>query len=203
MSNYIFAPSPSFGISEHDFVTYVDAFNEEEIAQLITTLDGLEKMESSVGGIVGTAPEEIRKSKIAWVQLNQSTSWIYDRMAWVARLLNGQFYKFDLHGFSEDMQYTVYEGIEKNHYTWHKDSGGSLRGSAPPRKLSLVLQLSDPEEYEGGSLELNTGTDNPVVVTKQKGLIAAFPSYTVHRVTPVTQGVRKSLVVWVCGPSFR
>jgi PKHD-type hydroxylase len=70
------------------------------------------------------------------------------------------------------------------------------------RKLSLVLQLSDPSEYEGGELQTMSGP-NHCAVDRQKGLIAAFPSYMLHRVTPVTKGTRYSLVVWICGPSFK
>ena len=38
---------------------------------------------------------------------------------------------------------------------------------------------------------------------KERGTVIAFPSYQLHRVTPVTAGIRKSLVAWVLGPDFR
>lgn len=202
MSNYIFAPSPTFGISEHHFVTYPDAFNDEELGKMIDYLDLLKQQRATVGGTEENADiDGIRKSNVAWLTCNNESQWIYDRMAWVARLLNGQFYKFDLYGFFEDMQYTVYDGKEEGHYSWHQDSG-TLSNNFPPRKFSLVLQLTDPSEYEGGDLELLTNA-NPTIVKKQKGLVSAFPSYMLHRVTPVTSGIRKTLVAWVCGPSFR
>ena len=84
-------------------------------------------------------------------------------------------------------------------YGWHQDYGGKI---APSRKLSLVLQLSDPAQYEGGNLQVMTGGE-PANVRKQRGLIAAFPAYTLHQVTPVTQGTRQSLVAWISGPPFR
>jgi PKHD-type hydroxylase len=62
--------------------------------------------------------------------------------------------------------------------------------------------LSDPEEYQGGQLEVYTGVA-PQEIKKEKGLISLFPSYVLHRVTPITSGIRKTLVVWICGPSFR
>jgi PKHD-type hydroxylase len=64
-----------------------------------------------------------------------------------------------------------------------------------------VLQLTDPSEYEGGNLQVCDGTIHNV--RKQRGLVAAFPSYTLHQVTPVTKGSRQSLVAWITGPSFR
>jgi hypothetical protein len=30
-----------------------------------------------------------------------------------------------------------------------------------------------------------------------------FPSYMVHRVTPITSGTRKAIVAWVTGPGFK
>ena len=70
------------------------------------------------------------------------------------------------------------------------------------RKLSVVVQLSDPEEYEGGELKLHTSYD-PIIIKKERGMIVSFPSYTLHEVAPVTKGERYSLVAWVHGPAFR
>ena len=83
-------------------------------------------------------------------------------------------------------------------YGWHVDGGGG----GPSRKLSLVLQLTDPSQYEGGNLEIMTSS-NPEQVRKQRGIIAAFPSYVMHQVTPVTKGSRQSLVAWISGPRFK
>jgi PKHD-type hydroxylase len=70
------------------------------------------------------------------------------------------------------------------------------------RKLSLVLQLTDPSEYEGGNLQVLIGSE-PLNVEKRRGLICAFPSFTIHQVTEVTKGSRQSLVVWLSGPPFK
>jgi PKHD-type hydroxylase len=99
------------------------------------------------------------------------------------------------------MQYTVYESDTQGHYTWHQDTGVNLTDLAP-RKLSMVLQLSDPSEYEGGNLQVMTEI-SPQTVKKQRGLVAVFPSYVLHQVTPVTQGTRQSLVAWISGPQFK
>lgn len=200
MTQYIFAPSPSFDVSEHVFVTYPDAFSPEEIEKIISFCETLEKQEGTVENN-NLVVDSTRKSTIAWVSYNQETTWIFNKLAMACRILNGQFYKFDLFGFSEPLQYTTYSGEEKQHYTWHRDCGPGL-GNLPPRKLSVVLQLSDPTDYEGGDLELITSSQSDII-QKQKGLIAAFPSYIVHRVTPVTAGIRRTLVAWISGPPFR
>lgn len=66
------------------------------------------------------------------------------------------------------------------------------------RKLSMSLQLSDPNDYEGGELLLHL-SHNPTVISKQKGMMVFFPSHTLHEVTPVTKGERYSLVAWIHG----
>ena len=64
--------------------------------------------------------------------------------------------------------------------------------------------LSDPEkDFEGGKFEINVGNQNePEKVIMKRGRIIFFPSYLIHRVNPVTRGIRKSIVIWVIGPKF-
>jgi len=200
MSAYVFQPSPSFGISEHPFATWQNGFSPEEIKTIIDYCETLEKNSAIVGGYnKGDDISQIRESNVSWVELNSNTGWLYDRLSYVARQLNGQFYRFNLFGFQEHFQYTVYESSTNGHYTWHRDTG--VDSDIGPRKLSLVLQLTDPSEYEGGELELLTSA-NPQQVTKELGLISVFPSYNLHRVTPVTSGTRRTLVAWITGPAF-
>jgi PKHD-type hydroxylase len=63
--------------------------------------------------------------------------------------------------------------------------------------------LNDPKEFKGGDFQLMVDSDTPVTVEQKKGRAWFFPSYTLHRVTPVTEGERKSLVLWIGGPAFR
>ena len=73
------------------------------------------------------------------------------------------------------------------------------------RKLSMVIQLSDPKDYEGGILEIHANEHYPPPPDelKRRGTIVVFPSFLRHRVIPVTKGVRYSLVAWIEGPHFR
>jgi PKHD-type hydroxylase len=199
MSNYQFTPAPTFGVTEYPFTTFRESFSNAELDRIIEIGDSIPTIEATIGSDGGT-DDNIRRSKISWIPQNDQTLWIYDKLAWVIRQLNGQFYKFDMWGFSEDLQYTTYHEEDEGHYSWHQDLG--VIGGGGPRKLSLVLQLTDPDEYEGGDLEILTGS-TPTPVLKQRGLIAVFPSYQLHRVTPVTKGKRRTLVVWACGPEFK
>lgn len=202
MSIYQFLPCPDLSTREETFATWLNGFSNEEIQKIIDIGEEYTKTEAGIGnrGKGNTVRHDIRKTDVAWIDHNSQTSWLYDRMAFIARNLNGQFFDFDLFGFGEHFQYTVYQ-TEDSHYTWHMDKGGVADGSAP-RKLSLVLQLSDPSEYEGGDLEFFTQA-NPIVAKKEKGIVYAFPSWIVHRVTPVTKGIRRTLVIWVTGPKFK
>lgn len=151
--------------------------------------------------VVGEGRDDpnIRRSKTSWLTCNQDTSWIYDRLGYIVRQLNGQYFGFDITGFSEDLQYTVYQETNRGHYDFHVDNGFSP--TRAPRKLSITLQLSSPEEYEGGELELRYGKE-PAVMKKEQGIVVAFPSFTLHRVKPITKGTRRSLVAWLTGPRW-
>jgi PKHD-type hydroxylase len=195
---YNIAPPPNLGLTEHEFVTWNNGFSEEEISKIIEIGDSLEKEPSKIDDGV-LPPKDIRISDLSWIRPNQDTVWLFDKLSWILRQLNGQFYRFNITGFDEPLQYTTYYGREEEggHYTWHCDHGRDA-----PRKLSIVLQLSDPTEYEGGNLEILSDIGKILTVDKKKGFLAMFPSFRTHRVTPVTSGIRKSLVVWATGPAF-
>lgn len=201
MSVYNFVPSPDLSTREETFATWENGFSESQIQEIISIGESLNKTKATIGGKSDNDDySKIRESLVSWISFNENTAWIYDNLAFIVRQLNGQYFDFDVSGFVEDFQYTVYEANKKSHYNWHMDKG--LINGMSPRKLSLVLQLSDPSEYKGGDLEFMTGSE-PIVATKKKGLIYVFPSWIMHRVTPVTKGTRRSLVVWAAGPKFK
>ena len=194
MSYYELLPHPTF--DEVDYGTWEEGFTLEECDRIIELGESIGTKESLLGQGLDTT---IRKSKNSWLQLNNNTEWIYERLGNISRCLNGMHWRYDITGFNEDLQYTKYSD-DKSFYGWHIDSG-SLKSENPPRKLSLTLQLSEPSEYDGGDFQIHASKLN--TISKKKGLICVFPSYSLHRVTPVTRGIRRSLVVWLCGPAFR
>ena len=181
------------------WVWWEGAFTEQELNYL---QDKALKAQEA-GQVGGTDDQEklsqIRRSAVSWVENTTDTEWIYRKLSHVVSSLNSQFYRFDLTGFGERLQLTNYRQDNQGMYGWHQDYGGDRQAS---RKFSLVLQLTDPADYEGGNLQIMVGRE-PQTVRKQRGLIAAFPSYTVHQVTPVVSGSRQSLVAWVTGPAFK
>lgn len=181
------------------FVWWEGAFNDKELDWLQERAIKADQR-AQVGG--GQDPEvlnRIRRSQVSWMGCTDETRWVFDKLAHAISSLNSQFYRFDLTGFGEVLQLTNYDQSENGMYGWHQDCNGKRSVS---RKLSAVLQLTDPAQYEGGNLQVMT-SDQPINIRKQRGLIAVFPSYTLHQVTPVTQGSRQSLVAWLSGPAFR
>lgn len=200
MSYYILPPPPSIAIGENTLASWHGGFTEEELDKIVEIGDKLALDPATVGNADDPQIDgNTRKSLTGWIMCNDETQFIYEKLGWISRQINGQFFDFDIWGFNEHLQYTVYNGEDEGHYTWHLDRGGVYDG---PRKLSLVLQLSDPEDYDGGDLQIMDKSE-PTVVKKEKGLITAFPSFVLHRVTPVTRGIRKTLVIWLTGPKFR
>ena len=179
------------------WVWWEGAFTEQELDWLQSKAKQSEQNAQIGGSNGGVINPKIRRSQVSWLNNSGDTKWVFDKLADVASRMNAQHFRFDLTGFGEELQLTNYDQSENGMYGWHQDYGSGVS-----RKLSMAVQLTDPSEYEGGNLQILTGS-NPQNVRKQRGLIALFPSYIVHQVTPVTQGSRQSLVAWISGPTFR
>tara|TARA_R100001129_G_scaffold91826_1_gene62682 strand:- start:103 stop:693 length:591 start_codon:yes stop_codon:yes gene_type:complete len=102
---------------------------------------------------------------------------------------------------TSEIQYTEYHATEGGKYDWHHDVDWNNNKTELDRKLSVTVQLSDPLDYDGGVFEFQE-TEQPNIEYKTKGTVLIFPSYLQHRVTPVTRGLRKSLVAWFYGPRW-
>lgn len=179
------------------FVWWEGGFTEQELNWLQEQAMKADQRAQVGGNPTGDDLAKIRRSQVSWLNKDQDTAWVFEKLGQIASALNAQYYRFDLTGFGEALQLTNYDQSEHGMYGWHQDYNAKIS-----RKLSLVLQLTDPSQYEGGNLQVMTG-GQPQTVRKQRGLVAAFPSYVLHQVTPVTSGNRQSLVAWVSGPAFK
>ena len=153
---------------------------------------------------------KVRKSRITWL----NDYWIIRNiLPFVEEANKKANWNFDI-SCHESAQYTRYGKTE--HYTWHQDSyhnpynkpDSELHGLI--RKLSVTVSLVDGDEYQGGDLEFDlrdsTGDISNIITEKnarKKGSIIVFPSFVWHRVSPVTEGTRYSLVIWTCGKPFK
>ena len=150
-------------------------------------------------GDEGVVLTSMRRAKCIFIEPSRFCD-VFTTVKSLIATANSSYFNFDLFDMAEGIQYTEYHASDKGFYDWHMDVGG---GTKSRRKLSIVVQLSDPSEYDGGELQMHTEARDPVTIGKDKGLAVVFPSYLLHRVTPVTRGVRRSLVAWVDGPPFR
>jgi PKHD-type hydroxylase len=168
----------------------------------------LEKEKGKIGGGHG-GPEHlknnpnVRQSKIIWM----SEKWIYRHiLPFVHHANRDGKYKFQLNK-AEAIQYTRYGS--DNHYDWHQDTF-EAPNQTEIRKLSICINLTDPSKFEGGDFLISVPNPNPDKIhysklnfLKQKGAVAVFPSFTWHKVAPVTKGIRHSLVCWLRGNRFK
>ena len=167
------------------------AFSDAEL----DLLEALAAEATERGGTGDKLP--IRSSKVRWLDFEAKNVWAYQRMSEVVGNVNAEHFRFDLVGLGEPMQLARYETLYEDHYDWHQDYG-----TAVSRKLSVTVQLTDPDRYDGGTLQI-MATGKILEPGNERGRVIVFPSYQMHRVTPVTNGVRHSLVAWISGPAFR
>ena len=179
------------------FATWENAFDTQELD--ILQRIARDATETAKVGDNQNNPD-IRRTKLSWLKYEPDTAWVFARLAHVVSSLNVESFNFNLTGFGESLQMANYDSKDVGSYGWHQDFSYGNGTASVSRKLSLVLQLSDASEYEGGYLEVN---NNKIIrMKKQRGLIIVFPSWVSHQVTPVTYGTRQSLVSWVTGPAF-
>ena len=151
--------------------------------------------------------KKTRDSDVVWMTDN----WIYKEIrpyVYNANVSAGWNFQWKQ---SEACQFTVY--TKDQHYGWHQDSWHesyktpeALKGKI--RKLSMSISLSDPKEYRGGNLEfdfraISKNKPHACKEINSKGSVVVFPSFLWHRVTPVTRGIRYSLVSWHTGDPFK
>ena len=152
-----------------------------------------------------------RKSDVVWM----SDRWIYKEIQpYIHQANQNANWNFDW-DWSEACQFTEYK--KGQFYDWHCDSDVepysqdhlNKEGRGKIRKLSMTLSLTDPKEYKGGDLEFDfRNTDKgsqpkTCEEIRKKGSLVVFPSFVWHRVTPVTKGIRHSLVCWNLGYPFK
>lgn len=152
------------------------------------------------GLVRATTAHQIRRAELSWLDDLPQAAWVMDRLMRVVAAANREAFGFDLTDFSESAQVARYGAEREGHFDWHSDIGaGTL---AARRKLTIVVQLSGPADYDGGALELRPDS-NIRQAPRERGLATVFPSFVLHRVTPVTAGTRWSLTLWAHGPAFR
>jgi|TARA_R100001530_G_scaffold13267_1_gene12295 PKHD-type hydroxylase len=191
-----------------DYVFWKQGIPPHICDQILKYGTQLKSESGKIGTATGTTKKDVRDSQISWV----NAKWIWDWILDPVRRANESIFKYNINEV-EDAQFTKYTAGQ--FYDWHVD----IKEDEPDniaknycRKLSIIIPLSDPSEYEGGNIEFRSlhcspdGKYAPPLISKdefkEKGTLLIFPSIIWHRVKPVTKGTRYSLVAWWGGPFF-
>lgn len=197
MNSYIFKPEENKSL---DYYWFDQGFSKKELEWIE---DGVNKLQYT-RALTEVGETEDRKSNIKWIPQNPEWQWLYAKLISMASEANKEVWGFDLHSTPEEIQYTEYESNELGKYDWHQDIGDGMLST---RKVSITVQLSNSNEYEGGDLCFWRGGDsldtNTVIAPRGKGNVVIFPSYLLHSVKPVTKGTRKSFVLWLGGGHYK
>ena len=190
-------------VNQTNYYWFEEGFTSDELTYLETQVQQIPSTPgvTEKGGQAKGENLDSRSSTIKWVPFSEDTKWIYDKIGMLAKTANNEMFNFNIYNMPEQIQYTEYYSTNKGHYDWHMDIGSS--GFMKFRKISVTVQLSDSDEYEGGDLQIWPGGQTPYTAPRGKGNVVIFPSYLMHRVTPVTKGTRKSFVLWLGGEHFK
>ena len=231
LQNYIYQ-SPAF-------------FTREEVQRIHAAAEKLPYKDSMIGQqnrgqdaedhvTEGNIDNTIRQGGTKWF-INEENHMPADITAKIAAVINMANMDCNWNHtieYQENPQYTIYnrpkEKKSGDFYTWHTDAGPMHYDNGMHRKLSMTIQLSDQDDYEGGhfqwlepqrqfdkmkstafgveglnpSIDMNEAIRTVPFSSREIGSVLVFPSFVYHQVTPVLSGCRKSLVVWFVGKPY-
>lgn len=186
------------------FYTFKNVFNDELIKRLEKMVHSNYKFHKGKTGVSelgsDTNSYETNNRDIAYIEPSGDSQWLYELLFPLALQANSELFHFDIDIVTDPIHYVIYPE-DGGHLNWHMDVG---LYSVNRRKLAMTVQLSDPDDYEGGDFEIwNGSTDGFATVPREKGDVIIFPTFLMHRVKPITKGQRKCLVFWTGGRPFR
>ena len=187
----------------NDFYYYKNVFNDEMIKNLTDMVYANYKFSKGKTGTkeLGdmTDSYETNNRDIAYIDPKPHSKWLYDLLFPLALEANKNLFHFDIDIVTDAIHYVIYPE-DGGHLDWHMDVGAF---GVNKRKLAMTVQLSDSSDYEGGDFQIWMGGKNYITVPREKGDVIVFPSFCMHRVTPITRGERRCLVFWTGGRPFR
>lgn len=147
---------------------------------------------------------EFRRCQTMWMDNYADTfvKELYQEITKAVIYINNTVFEYSLTAL-EDLQYAEYHHDVRGTYAWHQDDDMRPSYHNSIRKLSFSIILSDSEEYQGGEFQVKVDGVIDKSISLNKGDAVFFPSCILHQVTPVTEGIRRSLVGWVRGPNWK
>jgi len=207
--------TPARECNFNDFYYFKNYFNDDQI-------NGIHQMIVNGGyefkkGGTGSDNENIDRHysnnrDIAYVPGDQHSWWLYNELEKCVIEANARLFQFDIQYVTDHLHYVIYPTPNKPDKTgntrkeggyldWHMDIGV---GEVNRRKLATTVQLSDPNDYEGGDFQVwYGGSERFITLPREKGDVLIMPTFYLHNITPITRGERRALVYWTGGEPFR
>ena len=198
--HYVFRQENQANVGECTFTYQPNFFSKKEIQSIEEYVKTIKFTQSEVGAGHGSVQKQKRNSKTGWISYNLETQWMYDKIFGAAC---NNIWGLDVTGIHDAIQYTIYPAETENmFYSAHRDLGPGQFW----RKVSMTIQLTDPDDFEGGGLQVeHPGGSEEWMDTphNDRGDMIMFPSFMRHQALPVTKGTRKCLVIWISGPPLK
>ena len=187
-----------------EWAYYKNYFSPEVCAKILEEGLKLPVKDATLGVDGNTDLVDYRKSKVRFIQKNDPNfQWLFDELWKLAIETNDNWFSFHISRITY-IQLAEYDESYSGHYDKHHDVFWMNNDPYYHRKLTAVIQLSDPSTYGGGNLELYNTQESPSTdEIRTQGTVLLFPSFLEHQVTEVTKGIRYSLACWFDGPKWR
>jgi len=171
---------------------------------IIESASKLPKTDATIGHSENSARlDELRKSKISFIiKHDPNYKAIFNELWQMALVANEDWFNFHITKL-DFLQFAEYDSAYEGYYGKHHDVFWLNGDKKYHRKLSCIVQLSDPNNYEGGDFELYADQMPNPNELKEQGTVIFFPSFIEHQAKPVTKGTRYSLAGWFEGPKWR
>ena len=182
---------------------FENIFTPEECQHIINEGLQLPNKQATLGVEGSLTDNEFRSSIVRFFEpTNPTYHFIHDKLWKYAITANHDWFKFNINRLPY-IQLAEYDESYKGHYRRHIDTFWMNDDPIYHRKLTCVVQLTNPDNYEGGNLELYNVRETPDVTgVRKQGTAIFFPGFIEHQANPVTKGRRYSLAAWFEGPKF-
>jgi len=178
-------------------------FTPQECQDIINKGHEQKAEDARVGNDISPASDgkydiKMRITKISWIPFKALPE-MYKTIERSMKQVNGNHFGYEGMQITEPAQFTEYP--KGGFYNWHMDAEVDCRLEPPVRKISMTILLSPQNEFDGGDLEFMTEGNKPPQLLQGQAIF--FCSLIRHRVNKVKKGIRRSLVMWFGGPSFK
>ena len=176
-------------------IFHFENFFDNACLEYINYLMSTEQWEYAWVGDIKTAKEtHVRNTKNIIVNYNNESNYLYQAII-KSFLKANEIFNYSINKI-DDVILLKYE--EGSFYKSHLDIGGNVSD----RKISLIVQLTDENDYTGCDTNLYRSA-TPLTISKKFNTGTLFPSYVLHEATPLLTGTRYALVAWATGEPFR